>query len=229
MQKKLAMKDLPESEKPYEKCLKYGPEQLSDAELVAVIIRTGSQNQQALDLARNVLAQSPGGILNLHYLTVEQLMKIHGIGMVKAIQLKCVAEISKRVTAATRQPAISMNEAQSIASFYMERLRHEEKEHLLLCMFDSKCNYITDETISVGTCNTSLISPREIFLKAIEKHAVYIVLLHNHPSGIPEPSEEDLSVTMRIDECGKLLEIPLLDHIIIGDNRYYSFHEDGIL
>ncbi len=229
MQKLKAMKDLPESEKPYEKCLKLGPEHLSDAELIAVIIRTGSQKEQALELARSILSLSPGGILNLNYLTIEQLKKLHGVGTVKAVQLKCVAEISKRIASTSRQQQVILKDAHSIAAYYMERLRHEPKEHLVLSMFDGKSQLISDETISIGTCRASLISPREIFIQALQKQAVYVILLHNHPSGNPHPSEEDFIVTNKIKECGKLLDIPLLDHIIIGDNQYYSFSEAGVL
>ena len=229
MQKKSAMKDLPESEKPYEKCLKSGPEFLSDAELIAVIIRTGSQKEQALELARDILQLNPGGILNLQYITIDQLKKLHGIGTVKAVQLKCVAEISKRIAATSRQNSVLLKNACSIASYFMERLRHETKEHLVLSMFDTSCRLIADQTISIGTCNASLISAREIFLIALKYQAVYVVLLHNHPSGVPEPSEEDILVTKKIKESGKLLDIPLVDHIIIGDNQYFSFCEHGIL
>ena len=213
----IRMKDLPDSEKPYEKCWKTGAESLSDAELIAAVIRTGSRNEQALVLAQRILKTSPGGILNLEYLTVSQLREIYGIGTVKAAQLKCVAEISKRKDAA------------SVAAYYMERMRHLTKEQLVLAMYDSKCMLLQDALISIGTCNASLISPREVFMKALEYKAVYVMLLHNHPSGDPQASGEDISVTKRINECGKLLGIPLLDHIIIGDNCYFSFREQGIL
>lgn len=223
------MKELPESEKPYEKCLKYGPDYLSDAELIAVIIRTGSKKEQALELARTILSQSPGGILNLNYLSVEQLQSIYGIGMVKAVQLKCVAEISKRIAVTSRENQVNLRDAHSIAAYYMERLRHEAKEYLVLSMFDGKGNLIADETISIGTCSMSLVSAREIFIKALQKQAVYVILLHNHPSGQAHPSDEDYLVTNKIKECGKLLDIPLLDHIIIGDNQYFSFAEANVL
>ena len=122
-----------------------------------------------------------------------------------------------------------MNDAESIAAYYMETMRHESKEHLLLSMYGSNSRLLGDEMISVGTCNSSLISPREIYLQALSHQAVYVVLLHNHPSGDPRPSEEDILVTERIKKCGELLDIPLMDHIIVGDNCYYSFHEQGIL
>ena len=229
MQKNRNMKDLPESEKPYEKCLKQGAASLSDAELIAVVIRTGSQNEQAVDLAKEILLLPPGGILNLEYLSVSQLQKLYGIGAVKAVQLKCVAEISRRMAMAKRRDRICMNDAESIAAYYMETMRHESKEHLPLSMYGSNSRLLGDEMISVGTCNSSLISPREIYLQALSHQAVYVVLLHNHPSGDPRPSEEDILVTERIKKCGELLDIPLMDHIIVGDNCYYSFHEQGIL
>ncbi|MCU6761220.1 DNA repair protein RadC [uncultured Roseburia sp.] len=229
MQKNISMKELPDSEKPYERCLKDGAESLTDAELIAVVIRTGSRQEKAVALAQRILKVSPGGILNLEYLTAKNLQNIHGIGKVKAVQLKCVAEISKRIAATRRAESVIMQDASTIAAYYMERLRHKEQEHLILAMYDSKCMFLKDIVLSVGTCNASLISPREIFVKALTYQAVYVVLVHNHPSGNPEASREDYAVTNRIKECGKLLGVPLLDHIIIGDNRYFSFQEQDIL
>lgn len=229
MQNNMSMKELPDSEKPYERCLKNGAESLTDAELIAAVIRTGSCREKAVTLAQRILKVSPGGILNLEYLTAKQLQSIYGIGMVKAVQLKCVAEISKRLAATRRAESVIMQDPSTIAAYYMERLRHQEQEHLILAMYDSKCMLLKDIQLSVGTCNASLISPREIFLKALAYQAVYVVLVHNHPSGNPEASREDFTVTNRIKECGKLLGVPLLDHIIIGDNRYFSFQEQDIL
>lgn len=227
--KHLTVKDLPESEKPYEKCLHYGVEYLSDAELLAVIIRTGKAGKQSIDLAREVLSRKKGNLLNLYSLSIQEMMKISGIGMVKAIQLKCLAEISKRMAKATRRCEMTLSNAASIAKYYMEELRHEEREKLLLCMFDSKYELLGDMVISVGTVNSSLVSPREVFREALAVKAVYIVILHNHPSGLPAPSKQDQLVTRRIQECGELLGIQLSDHIIIGDNRYFSFKEEDLL
>lgn len=229
MQEILKMKDLPESEKPDEKCLKAGAESLSDAELLSVIIRTGGKNEQALELARKVLNLPPGGILNLVYLSAEQLQSLHGIGKVKAVQLKCAAEISRRISMTRRKDQVHLNDPRSIMEYYKEMLRHEDREHLLLSMFDNASRLIGEVTVSVGTCSASLVSPREIFIRALEHRAVYVVLLHNHPSGNPAPSEEDFQVTERVKQCGKLLDIPLADHIIVGDNCYYSFYEQGVL
>ena len=122
-----------------------------------------------------------------------------------------------------------MQNAFSVADYYMEQLRHEEKEHLMLCMFDTKCHLIADSILSIGTVNASLISPREFFLKAFEYHAVYVILVHNLPSGNPLPSRQDIEVTRKIVEGGRLLEIELADHIIIGDKKYFSFKEQEML
>jgi len=227
--KHLTVKELPESEKPYEKCLRYGVEYLSDAELLAVIIRTGKEGRQSIDLARELLSRKNGNLLNLHTMSMDEMTEISGIGKVKAIQLKCLAEITKRLAKAVREREVTLNQASSIAAYYMEELRHEEREKILLCMFDSKYALLGDTVISVGTVNSSLVSPREIFREALAAKAVYIVILHNHPSGMPIPSKQDQLVTRRIRECGELLGIQLSDHIIIGDNRYFSFKEEDLL
>lgn len=225
----LTVKELPESEKPYEKCLHYGAECLSDAELLAVIIRTGTTGKKSIDVAQEILNRNEKNLLNLYHMSFKELTAISGIGTVKAIQLKCLAEITKRMTKAVRVREVQLNSASSVASYYMEELRHEDREKLMLCMFDSQCVLLGDEIISIGTVNASLISPREIFIRALSHQAVYIILLHNHPSGVPLPSAQDRLVTKKIQECGKLMGIHLSDHIIIGDNQYFSFKEENLL
>lgn len=223
------MKELPESEMPYEKFLRNGVQSLSDADLLAVILRNGSKERTALQLAQDILCKGEKNLLNLNRLSLDELQEIPGIGRVKAIQLKCVAELSRRMASTKYQRAMQANNPGTVADYYMERLRHETKEKLLLAMFDVKNHFLGDAVISIGTVNSSLVSPREIYLEALRCQAFKIILLHNHPSGDPEPSEEDRRTTMRISECGKLLGIHLVDHIIIGDNRYISFRETGIL
>lgn len=225
----LTVKELPESEKPYEKCLHYGAECLSDAELLAVIIRTGTTGRKSIDVAQEILNRNERNLLNLHHMGFKELTAIPGIGTVKAIQLKCLAEITKRMTKAVRIREVKLNSASSVAFYYMEELRHEDREKLMLCMFDSQCVLLGDEIISIGTVNASLISPREVFIRALSHQAVYIILLHNHPSGVPLPSAQDKLVTKKIQECGKLMGIHLSDHIIIGDNQYFSFKEENLL
>lgn len=225
----ITMKELPESERPYEKFLKKGPEALSDAELLAVILRSGSQTRTAVELAQDVLCREQQNLLNLNRLSVEELTKIPGIGRVKAVQLKCVAEISKRMTATLYRKNLVATDPETVAYYYMEQLRHENREKLLLAMFDTKNHFLGDEVLSVGTVNSSLVSPREIYLKALDRQAVNIIILHNHPSGDATPSSEDKRITSRVAECGRMLGVNLADHIIIGDGSYTSFRECGLL
>lgn len=225
----LTMKELPESERPYDKFLNTGVEGLSDAELLAIILRSGSKGRTALQLAQDVLCREQRNLLNLNQLTMTELAEIPGIGKVKAIQLKCIAELAKRMSATTYRKNMKVDEPKTIAEYYMEQLRHETREKLLVAMFDTKNHFLGDEVLSIGTVNSSLVSPREIYLKALRSQAVNIILLHNHPSGEAEPSAEDLRTTRRVAECGRMLGITLADHIIIGDNSYTSMRESGSL
>ncbi|MGN0143114.1 MAG: DNA repair protein RadC [Roseburia sp.] len=227
MSQHLTVKELPASEKPYEKFLKEGAQALSDAELLAVIIKSGTVGMQAVEVARNFLSQGDQNLLNLYEIPFGELVKLKGIGTVKAIQLKCVAELSKRIARTSYHKQVRLGDAKSIACYYMEQLRHEKQERLVVCMFDSKCRLMGDCTVSVGTANASIVSPREVFLAALQHKAVHIILVHNHPSGVPMPSGEDDLVTERIHSLGQLLDIPLSDHIIIGDGCYYSYRESG--
>ena len=219
-------RELPVSERPYEKCLQSGPQALSDAELLAVILKSGSRQMNVVALAQRILQADGKNLLNLYHMSVEELMRFPGIGKVKAIQLKCVAELSRRIARTDRRERVCLSDAESVAAYYMERLRHEPQEQLLVSMFDSKCHLIGDSLVATGSVSAVLGSPREIFLRLFEKKAVFFILLHNHPSGDPSPSREDHALTQRIMECGKLMDVELSDHIIIGDNRYYSFREN---
>lgn len=225
METNITVKNLPDSEQPYEKFLKYGASYLSDAELLAVIIKSGTNGVQSIDVARNFLTTGRRNLLNLYDVSYEDMIKIRGIGKVKAIQLKCIAELSRRITETKYYNNICLDHPASIADYYMETLRHERREHLMLCMFDSKCHLLSDKLVSVGSVDASIVSPREIFRFALACDAVHLVILHNHPSGIPDPSAADDAVTERIYECGKIMEIHLSDHIIIGDRTYYSYRE----
>ena len=229
MKTHITMKEMPESEQPLEKCIRYGARALSDAELLAVILKTGTRNLTALQLAQFFLSRKEKNLLNLVNMRPEEMKEIPGIGQVKAAQLKCIAELAERIAKTSRLRDVRLNEPASVAGYYMESLRLKTKENLLLAMFDAKSHLLGEETISVGTVTNSLVSPREIFMIAMEYRAAHIVLLHNHPSGDPTPSEADLAVTRRVAEGGRILEIVLADHIIIGDNRYISFRENGLL
>ena len=145
------------------------------------------------------------------------------------MQIKCIAELSKRMAAASAGKKLDFRDPESIASYYMELLRHEEQERLICAMLDTKNHFLGDVTVTIGTVNTSLISPRELFLEALAFHAVHLILIHNHPSGDAAPSREDITVTKRIARAGELLGITLLDHIIIGDRQYVSLLKEGLL
>ena len=147
----------------------------------------------------------------------------------KAVQLKCIGELARRIAVTQRKKQISLQSPESIASYFMEKMRHERKEQLMLAMFDSKGMLLGERLLSVGTSNAALISAKDIYRAALQEQAVYIVILHNHPSGNPEPSREDILITRKIRECRELLDILLMDHIIIGDNEYFSFCEQDIL
>ncbi len=218
------IKELPNEERPYERFKRFGPEAMSDSELLAVILRTGTRGLNSMELARRVLMLCPfnEGLSGLYHLSLKQLQSLPGVGEVKAIQLKCIGELSKRIALRNARKSLKFNDPGSIAEFYMEKLRHCEQEFVFCMMLDSKNNYLGDECISKGTVNSSLLSPRELFLKALSYHAVNIVLIHNHPSGDPTPSADDMDITGRVAEGGELIGIRLLDHIIIGDNRYVS-------
>lgn len=224
------MKELPDSEQPYEKFLHYGPEKLSDAELLAIVIRTGTHGEQAIDIACKLLKHSMmyQGLKGLNYLSLKQLMKINGIGKVKAIQILSVVELTKRMSKATGEETLRMNCPESVARYYMQDLRHLTIEKIVLLMMDSKSRLIKDMIISSGTVNASILAPREIFVNALKYEAVNIIIIHNHPSGDPTPSNDDIYSTKRIMEAGNLIGIKLMDHIIIGDNRYISFKERGL-
>lgn len=228
---RLTIKELPISERPYEKCEQLGAEVLTDAELLAVIIRSGSKNERSIDLAQKVLSMDTykEGLASVNYLTLKDLMRIKGIGRVKAIQIKCIAELAKRMAKVQAIERFNVNSPSSVANCFMEEMRHLSQEILKLIMLDTKNNIIYDKIITKGTVNTSLITPREIFVEAIKHEAVHIIILHNHPSGDPTPSREDILITERIKESGNILNIELLDHIIIGDGKYISLKEKGIL
>lgn len=227
----VCMKELPMSERPYEKCVRYGPEALSDSELLAVVIRTGSRGEGAVDLAKRVLCHLPEKNLGgLFHISVEQLQEIHGIGMVKSVQLKCMAEFTKRMVRSSMQAEkLQCNEPEQVAAYYIQQMRFLETEQVRLLVLDGKNALSKEIVISNGSFNASAAAPREIFYNALKYKAVNIILLHNHPSGDPTPSKEDMLMTKRIQEVGHMIGIELLDHIVIGDNRYISFRESGYL
>lgn len=229
MSEHFTMKNLPESERPYEKFLLHGEESLSDAELLAIILKTGTQKANSLDIAREILRGNHNNLLNLYDLSYRDLMQFSGIGQIKAIQLKAVAELSRRIAKTNSGYQLKMDNPSSIADYYMEQLRHLKQEQLMCAFFDSKNNFLGDVVISKGAVNYAYVSPRDIFRYAFDYEAVMLILLHNHPSGDATPSEDDIRITRRIEKGAQILELHLVDHIIIGDNKYYSFKENELI
>ncbi len=218
-------------ERPYEKCLCYGAEALSNTELLAVLLRTGTQGMNAVELAHQILQTTDGeeDLLNIHHLTLPNLKEFKGIGDVKAIQILCLSELAKRLSKANAKEKVSFNRPSTIADYYMEEMRHQNQELMKLLMLNSKSRLLGETNISKGTVNASLITPRELFLKALECGAVSVILVHNHPSGDPTPSKSDILLTKRVKDAGDLIGIDLLDHIIIGNNCYISFTEQKMI
>ncbi len=229
--KNILLRDKADLERPYEKCLIYGPGALTDAQLLAVLLRSGTQGRPVLEVAEAVMRRAPGnnGLLGLCSLSIPELMEIPGIGEVRAIQLTCVAELSRRIAATRRRERISLDSPSSIADYFMETLRHEERESLYCVMLDTRSRLLGQEQISLGTGDQAVFSVRDIFLAALRHRATSLVMVHNHPSGDPNPSSADLEATARVGEGGRLLGIRLLDHIIIGNNSYFSFAEADLI
>ena len=158
---------------------------------------------------------------------MEQLLQIRGIGKVKAIQILCLSELAKRLSKAEAQSGLNFSAPETIAQYYMEDMRHRKKEALKLLLLNMKTKLIGESELSLGTINTTLVSPREVFAEALRRNAAAVILLHNHPSGDPTPSREDVLATRRVIDAGKIIGIELLDHIIIGDNCFISLRDKG--
>lgn len=223
------IKELKFEERPYEKCERFGAQHLTNVELLAILLRTGTKGESSLELARKILSPAfeKEGLLSIHSWSLEQLLSIKGIGKVKAIQILCLSELAKRLSKESAGELLNFNSPATIAQYYMEDLRHKKQEFMKLLLLNTKSRLICETDISIGTVNSAIVSPREVFVEALQKNAVYIILLHNHPSGDPTPSTEDVQITMQIKEAGNLVGVELLDHIVIGDNCYISLREEG--
>jgi len=228
--KALMIKELPQEERPREKMLRNGAQALSNAELLAILLRTGTKNDSVLRVAERLLKKYEElGVAALGSIVPQELSKIKGIGNVKAVTVVAAIELGKRLhgLASAERPVIRA--PQDAADLLMARLRYEPKEHFLIVLLSTKNHVLATPTISIGSLNASIVHPRELFREAIHYSAAAIILVHNHPSGDPTPSQEDIMLTRKIVEAGKILEIHVLDHVIIGDNKYVSLKEKGII
>ena len=213
---------------PYEKCLEYGASSLDNAELLAAIIRTGTNGLSSIQLAEKLL-ENAGNLNGLYGMSVSELMQIKGIGKAKAVQICCILELSRRIAKQKARERLDFSNAETIAEYYMEDMRHLSVEKVMLLLLDGRHRLMKEILLSKGTANSSWVPVRNIFVEALRCEAVYMILIHNHPSGYPEPSREDLIITRQIKEAGELLGIPLSDHIIIGDKCYTSLREQNMM
>lgn len=226
---RLRIKELPLCERPYDKLEAVGSQHLSNAELLAVIIKTGTKSFTAVELAQLVLKLSHDGRLStLNSLSIEQLMQIKGIGKVKAIQIKSVLELSKRIATSDGIVHHVIKSAKDVNTLLMEEMRYLKREIFKALLLDTKNQVIKIIDVSIGSLNSSIVHPREVFCEAIKSGCNSIIFVHNHPSGDPTPSSEDIKTTQRLEECGNILGIRVLDHIIIGDGKYISFKDKCI-
>ncbi len=223
------IKDLPISERPREKMYSQGVESLSNAELLAILIRTGNKEDTAIDLARRILSLDERGIAFLSDVTLEELTQVKGIGLSKACQIIAAIEIGKRLNKVGPYDKIKVTSPATIADVIMDEMRYLTKEHFRIAILDTKNQILSIENVSIGTLNASIVHPRDVFKIAIKKNANSIILIHNHPSGDITPSNEDINITNRLIDAGNLIGIKVLDHIIIGDNRFFSFKEKSLI
>jgi len=225
----ILVRDLPAEERPREKLLQEGPAALSNTELLAVLLRTGTADRSALHVAEEVLAcYRERGLCGVAFLSPEDLSKIRGVGRAKAASILAAVEFGRRLASA-RARVEAVHSPEDAARFAMPRLRFEQREHFAVMLLNRKNHILAMHDISIGSLSSSIVHPREVFRAAIRYAAAAMIVLHNHPSGDPTPSREDIAVTRRLVRAGELLDIPVLDHIIIGDNKFHSFKEKGMI
>lgn len=226
--KGLSIKNMSKCDRPREKMLTKGVKSLSDAELLAIIIRTGNKKYNAIELSEKIFKEKLINIKELYDISIEELCSVDGIGLTKAAQIKAALELGVRASSYIPQK-YKIKNPWDIYKYYMDKLRYENKEIFKIVLLNTKNEIITDVDISVGTLNSSLVHPREVFRAAIRRSSNKIILMHNHPSGNVTPSSEDKTVTDRLIECGEIIGIEVIDHIIIGDGSYFSFKENMLI
>lgn len=210
--------------RPRERLEKYGPHALSSAELLAIILKSGTQKENVLEICNKLIAKY--SLEKLSSCTLTELVQAHGIGMAKASQIVALFELYRRVEHSTKN-GTRISCAKDIADKYLPKFRDVAKEHFMALFLDTRNKIIAEKTITIGTLNSSLIHPREVFYEAIKHLANAVIVIHNHPSGDPAPSQEDLEVTAILEEAGEVMGIKLLDHVILGHTEWWSWRESG--
>ena len=222
------MKDVPREERPRERLIRHGAERLANKELLAILLRTGNQRESVLMLAERLLARF-GSLPELATTSYEELLTVHGIGPAKATDILAAFELAKRLGESRMEFQGIVNSPQDAAQLVLRELSFADKEHFMIIMLNTKHRVIAKKVISIGHLQASLVHPREMFKEAIRRSSAAVILVHNHPSGDLTPSRDDIATTERLRDVGDMLGIDVLDHIIIGDNRYLSFREQGLL
>ncbi len=223
------MRELPAEERPREKMLREGARALSSGELLALLIGSGSSGGSALRVAERLLALHPDGLRHLAESGAEELLCVEGIGPARACSLMAALELGRRLSVSPKRERIRVDRPSEVAALFSERMRYLRKEEFQVLLLNQKNEILLTEQVSVGDLSSAITHPREIFSGAVRRSAAAVILAHNHPSGDPAPSENDLRVTARLVEAGKLLGIEVLDHIIIGDGSFTSLRERGYI
>lgn len=222
----LIFKDIPKTERPREKILKNGARSLSNLELLALLLRTGTKEESVMLLAQRLL-YTFDDLSFLKEATLEELQTVKGIGKGKAAELKAALELGRRLYTYKAEDKYTIRSPEDVADFVMEEMRFLKQEHFVVLALNTKNQILHKQTLFIGSLNSSIVHPREVFKEALRRSAASIICLHNHPSGDPSPSREDIDVTKRLAECGRLLGMEVLDHVIIGDETFISLKEKG--
>ncbi|MGE7759041.1 RadC family protein [Peribacillus sp. NPDC097895] len=224
----MLIRDYPKEERPRERFLQDGPQSLSNQELLALLLRTGTKEESVLQLSGRLI-NSFKGLRLLKEASVEELTVIKGIGEAKAIHILASVELGRRINKLNDQDRYVIRSPEDGANYCMEEMRFLSQEHFVCLYLNTKNQVLQKTTVFIGSLNASIVHPREVFKEAFKRSAASIICLHNHPSGDPSPSREDIEVTKRLVECGKIIGIEVLDHIIIGEHKYISLKEKGYL
>nr|WP_156129622.1 DNA repair protein RadC [Jeotgalibacillus malaysiensis] len=227
-QKTLMIRDYHDEDKPRERFINQGPQSLSNQELIAILLRTGSKEESVINLS-NKLLQEFNGLRSLKEASFDELTAIKGIGHAKAVQVLAAVEVGRRIANITFEDRFTIRSPEDGATFLMNELRFLTQEHFVALYLNTKNQIIHQQTIFIGSLNSSIVHPREVFKEAFKRSAASIICAHNHPSGDPSPSKEDIDVTRRLVECGKMIGIEVLDHLIIGEKKYVSLKEKGYM
>jgi DNA repair protein RadC len=222
----IMIRDFPQSERPRERLITDGPESLSNQELLAIILRTGTKDESVLQLSNRLLKKFEG-LRMLKDATVEEITSIKGIGLAKAVQIIASLELGRRISRLQYDDRYVIRSPEDAAKYVMEDMRFLTQEHFVSVYLNTKNQVIHKKTVFIGSLNASIVHPREVYKEALKRSAASIICIHNHPSGDPTPSREDIEVTKRLAECGKIIGIELLDHLIIGEQKYVSLKEKG--